>query len=111
MIKLGLRDKAFERIAGTMRKSSEYLADGTPISLSDNKITAPDPEYKYYPLKGYGSQVAVSDASGQFIGWAAIEDISEFDTVKDWMSSEPEQMRLELPQEAWDNADRDLGLS
>ncbi len=115
MIFKGLADKALERVAGTMRKVSEstsvLIADGTPIGLSDNRITESDPEYKYYPLKGDSHSVAVSDASGHFIGWAAIDDITEFGTVKEWMASEPEQMRLELPQEAWDNAAKDLGMT
>jgi hypothetical protein len=117
MIKLGLRDKAFERIAGTMRKSAEppftpeklenpnelggaslgvILADGTSIYVRDNKITDPKPEYNYYPVRGYSSSVVVSDETGHFVGWMDIWDLG-FEKVKDWMESDSEQMRLELP--------------
>jgi hypothetical protein len=117
MIKLGLSEKAIERVAGVIGKTAEspftpeklenpnelggaslgvILADGTSIYVRDNKITDPKPEYNYYPVRGYSSSVVVSDETGHFVGWMDIWDLG-FDKVKEWMDSDPEQMRLELP--------------
>jgi hypothetical protein len=69
-----------------MPKGDWAWTQNRQIFIPDQRVSEPNPDHIYVPLRGYAYGMAVFDLSDKCIGWINVETLG-YNTVREWMDA------------------------